>query len=709
MENLFLYLLEVNLILLILGAAYYLFLKKETFHQLNRLILLGVIVLAFLLPLIPAPSWSSEIVAEWQEWLPDIHTTKDNTLAETESQIIPIETETPDSSEAVSPIVEKNEPSNSALENPVISTTPQPQAQPESVFYQKWNGYLFLMGVYGFFCLVFFCRFLFQLFALFRIIQQGEQVSTSLIFTKMPTAPFSFGSFIILNPKQYAEDLVEQIIKHEKVHIEEWHTLDILLVECLTILCWFNPMSWQLRKTIRLNLEYIADSAVLRSGINRKKYQYNLLKVSHPDYQVRLANNFNHSLLKNRIIMMNVKKSPFFKLWKYTLLLPLVLVLLLGLNALNAQKVNNVSNPNPETNLVGIAENPVEGESLLGEEVPSEVEDLSDMMEEDPAEVEDLSDMVEEDPAEVEDLSDMVEENPTDAEYFSQLKNNYKDPTDGEPFGDVAAFWAGKENVFVIIRNELVQENFDFMTKHLRDRGIFARFNQMKYNSKGKLTHIKVSIKVQGGEMYEMENYNNGRPLKKPIIFYYTNYGEKAVGMTREIDSNWPARTRKRVGEVDGLHLDYPDKNKGTSYGTMKIVTTDSKDEHHAEEDKPNVDPRNIYVVITQKTTYEELKQLKNALAKEGLYITYTNIDYFDNGLIQRIQIEAHDEGSFTGNVSASFSFSSTDGKVYMYRVGGKFGMGHGNDLKEKGKLPREIKKALNNMEGYIIGSFNAN
>ena len=395
------------------------------------------------------------------------------------------------------------------------------------------------MGIYSFFVFVFVIRFLLQVFALGRIIQQGKQISTSLIFTQQPTTPFSFGSFIVVNPKQYDTEMLKQIIQHEEVHIKQWHTLDIILAEMLTIICWFNPMSWWLRQRLRLNLEYIADSAVLRSGINRKNYQYNLLKVSQPDYQVQLANNFNHSLLKNRIIMMNVKKSPFFKLWKYSLLLPLVFTLLLGLNAINAHHKTPVSPNKEQATTPELEETPAHLEMASdAEENPPEVEDLSNMTEEEPSEVEDLSDMVEENPTEVEDLSNMVEENPTEVESFEDL------------------------------------------------------------------------------------------------------------GAT------------------------------------------------------------NVYVVISQSITYEELKEIKTVLAEKGIKISYALVDYMDNGLLQRIHIKARDNEGFSGYVSASFDKDQTDGKVYMYLVDNRFGIGHGNDLKSNGKVPYEIRRILNNIEGYWIGSF---
>jgi beta-lactamase regulating signal transducer with metallopeptidase domain len=144
-----------------------------------------------------------------------------------------------------------------------------------------------------------------------------------------PIIPFSFGSAIYINQRLHSEKEWEDIILHEYVHIRQKHTGDILLAELLCILNWYNPFAWLLRHSIRQNLEFIADQQVLDNGVDRKGYQYHLLKVvGEPRF--RLANNFNFSSLKKRIIMMNKMRSAKAHLLKLLFLLPLVAVLLLA-------------------------------------------------------------------------------------------------------------------------------------------------------------------------------------------------------------------------------------------------------------------------------------------------------------------------------------------------------------------------------------------
>ena len=144
-----------------------------------------------------------------------------------------------------------------------------------------------------------------------------------------PIIPFSFGNAIYINQRLHSEKEWEDIILHEYVHIRQKHTADILLAELLCIVNWYNPFAWLIRHSIRQNLEFLADQQVLENGVDRKGYQYHLLKVvGEPRY--RLANNFNFSSLRKRIIMMNKMRSAKAHLLKLLFVLPLVAVLLLA-------------------------------------------------------------------------------------------------------------------------------------------------------------------------------------------------------------------------------------------------------------------------------------------------------------------------------------------------------------------------------------------
>ena len=182
--------------------------------------------------------------------------------------------------------------------------------------------------------------------------------------TEVP--PFSWMRYIVMNRSDYeANDAA--ILAHERGHIRLRHSLDVVLVDLLTALQWFNPAMWMLRQDLCAIHEYEADGEVLSQGINARQYQYLLItkaasigftEVAHarPFEQVRwislnrniggysIANGINHSTLKNRITMMLHKKSKQSSLLKLLVLIPIVGVAL----ALNARTVTDYVYDEPQ-------------------------------------------------------------------------------------------------------------------------------------------------------------------------------------------------------------------------------------------------------------------------------------------------------------------------------------------------------------------------
>lgn len=155
--------------------------------------------------------------------------------------------------------------------------------------------------------------------------------------------PFSFGRAVYLNPELHTESELADIVLHEYVHIRQKHSVDILFAELLSVIGWYNPFVWLIRHSIRQNLEFIADRQVLGSGVDRKAYQYHLLNVvGRPAY--RIANSFNFSSLKKRIVMMNKSKSARLHLVKFLFVLPLVAVLLLAFRS-TYERIGRVRRP----------------------------------------------------------------------------------------------------------------------------------------------------------------------------------------------------------------------------------------------------------------------------------------------------------------------------------------------------------------------------
>ena len=280
-----LYLIKLSISLSVIWLFYQLMLRRLTFYNLNRWYLLGYSLLSFIIPLINIGSFLEE----------------------------------------------------DALQGSVIQYIPQiggygQGAARELSLFARLGPQDILWGVLlagsGFLLI----RLLIRWFSLRQVRRRGRLISDAgvkVFQVDQSIRPFSFGSAIYINPQLHTEKEYSAIILHEYVHIRQRHTVDILLSELLCIVNWYNPFVWLIRRSIRQNLEFIADRKVLEKGLDKKGYQYHLLQVvGVPGYS--LATNFNFSSLKKRIVMMNKIKSTRIHLLKFLFLAPMLAVLLLA-------------------------------------------------------------------------------------------------------------------------------------------------------------------------------------------------------------------------------------------------------------------------------------------------------------------------------------------------------------------------------------------
>jgi len=166
--------------------------------------------------------------------------------------------------------------------------------------------------------------------SILKLINKAEVISSlpvKLIRTAEYTSSFSFFSYVFINPS-VTDVETEEIVNHELVHIRQMHWVDLVLVELLCILQWFNPLSWIYFRLVRQNHEYLADEVALQQTSDPETYKATLLNqiVGYP--VVSLANSFNYSLNKKRFNMMkNIISSPYRKL-KLLLIIPVLAVVL---------------------------------------------------------------------------------------------------------------------------------------------------------------------------------------------------------------------------------------------------------------------------------------------------------------------------------------------------------------------------------------------
>lgn len=176
-------------------------------------------------------------------------------------------------------------------------------------------------------------RLLLSMLRIRRLVRGSEQRpqddGTVLCINDSVHAPFSWMKWIVLSREDLASPV---ILSHEKAHVALRHSQDLLFIDLVTVIQWFNPAIWLLRQDLRALHEYEADAQVLDGGADAREYQYLLVRKAVAGERFSVANSFSHSTLKGRITMMCKRPSRRAGVWKTLFILPL-LALTLTLSA----------------------------------------------------------------------------------------------------------------------------------------------------------------------------------------------------------------------------------------------------------------------------------------------------------------------------------------------------------------------------------------
>ena len=168
-------------------------------------------------------------------------------------------------------------------------------------------GYSYLLGV------IFFSVKLFiQIYQIIRLIASTQIVldgKIKLVYLDRELSPFSFLNYIFVSNNLQNTNGWEKMLDHEKQHIRQRHTFDVLILELVVVFQWFNPFFWMLRRALRENHEFLADQAVISHGTAPSYYKQILIN-QYVGEQIVLTNNFHYSLVKNRIQMISKLKNP---------------------------------------------------------------------------------------------------------------------------------------------------------------------------------------------------------------------------------------------------------------------------------------------------------------------------------------------------------------------------------------------------------------
>jgi len=297
MNDLILYLFEVSISLALFYSLYWIFLKKETFFAINRFFLISSVLFSFIVPFINASFLNIS-----------------------------------------SPIV-----SRQFIEKAYISSqTASTQSHTLGIAGILWLIYFFGAGL-------FFLLFMYKLLKLFALIKKtGIQRfnGVKVVFMKKDLAPFSFFNIIFVNKSNTSDDDFQSIISHEMIHIRQYHSIDLIIMELLSIFQWFNPFVWPYKKSLKETHEYLADNAVIAQGCNAAKYQL-LIFEQHVGVKLfEFANNFNHSQIKRRITMITKRKSKRWAKFKVLLILPVFSLLVLAFADSNTNREPDLAKQN---------------------------------------------------------------------------------------------------------------------------------------------------------------------------------------------------------------------------------------------------------------------------------------------------------------------------------------------------------------------------
>ena len=326
MDNLSTFLLSTTLVLTTLYVPYTLLLRRERFFRQNRFTLLAILTLALVLPFCDVHSlYPGELLTSlFSRAVPAHRAVVEFSTAEQITSTTPLE--------------------------PITFT--EAHIRPLDVW--PWLCLIYFVGT-----LIVLAVHIWQYARMKRLIRKSslwydEEDGITIHCHADNIAPCSWMRHIVISEYDYTHHSRE-ILLHEKGHVLCHHSWDILLLTLVQTIQWYNPFAYMLGASLRDVHEYEADDYVLRQGITANEYQTLLLKTTVGNSKYTFANNFNHSLIKNRIVMMKNKSNSPWKRYKALYILPLAIVLL---SAFATPTASNLSGE--ENSTIGVGRKKVE-------------------------------------------------------------------------------------------------------------------------------------------------------------------------------------------------------------------------------------------------------------------------------------------------------------------------------------------------------------
>lgn len=207
-------------------------------------------------------------------------------------------------------------------------------------FYKTIDWIFVIRAIYFLVAFVLLIRVLIQIIVLIKRFLVSVKIhyeGYTLIYNHGFKNSFSFFKWIFISENENPEEDIQKVITHEIVHAAQFHTFDLIVIELITVIMWFNPVVWMMKKSIQLVHEYLADEGVLSSGIKKANYQHLLINHIAEEKLIHIASSFNQSLIKKRIIMMNNEKITRKSVVRLLMLIPVTILLFLSISCVNSQ------------------------------------------------------------------------------------------------------------------------------------------------------------------------------------------------------------------------------------------------------------------------------------------------------------------------------------------------------------------------------------
>ena len=306
MATFLIYILKSAFVLALLVSLFMLFMSRETFHKVNRYIMLSIVFIALLLPAV-----NLGIESPFKGLVAAI----ENSLAAEEP-------------EAVVGDIAIDMPAFDELPDVALELPPL-----EPVEEKPFNWLLLAAVVYFAGVALLVVRQAVMYVQVARIIARSRVVDASLygcegISLRVHNGkekPFSWFRWVVVSEDDLG-DGAREILIHETAHARAGHSWDIVLADAVIIMQWFNPLAWIMKNSLKDIHEFEADEAVINSGVNAKQYQLLIIKKAVGARLYSIANSFNHSLTKKRITMMCKEKSKKWRCAKALYIVPVAAI-----------------------------------------------------------------------------------------------------------------------------------------------------------------------------------------------------------------------------------------------------------------------------------------------------------------------------------------------------------------------------------------------